>query len=303
MKYSPIILFAFNRLDALKNTVRSLQSNAESTESDLIVFVDGAREHKEGEKEKVQAVQEYIKSITGFKTVTYNFSEKNKGLAPSIISGVTEVLEQYGRAIVLEDDLYLSPSFLNYMNTMLDVYEKDERIMQISGYSTKIRNARQYHCDHYLSRRSHSWSWATWKDRWEIIDWEVRDYEELMSNKEFQKAFCEYGSDLIRMLKAWKIGLNNSWFVRFNYSMHKQGRFSVCPIRSLVRNDGFGLEATHCNAYNRYKIDFIDSYKTEWIIPEHIEWNEKLGKESVRFWSIPYRIYGKLMTYITYVIG
>lgn len=184
------------------------------------------------------------------------------------------------------------------MNTMLKAYEKDERVMQISGYSTKIRHAEKYHCDHYLSRRSHSWSWATWKDRWENIDWEVKDYDELISNKELQKSFCEYGSDMIRMLKGWKTGVNSSWYVRFNYSMHKQGRYAVCPIISLVRNEGFSADATHCNAYNQYKVDFMYNVKTEWVIPEYIEWNEKLGRESVRFWSIPYRIYGKIMTII-----
>ena len=296
---APIVLFAFNRLEPLKMCVASLLHNTEAAESDLIVFVDGPRATKEGESDKVEAVREYVKKIVGFKSVLYHFSEKNKGLAPSVISGVTEVIDQYGKVIVVEDDLYLAPSFLGYMNTMLDAYEQDERVMQVSGYSSLIRHPERYHCDHYFSRRAHSWSWATWKDRWDTIDWDVKDFDELANNKKRQRAFCEYGSDLFGMLKGWHDGLNSSWAVRFMYSMHKQGRFTVSPIRSLVRNDGFGEDATNCKTYDRYKIDFMSEQKTDWDISANKEWNKKLNKEAVRYWSIPYRIYGKIMTKLT----
>ena len=95
MNYAPIAVFAFNRLESLKNTIASLLANTESAESDLFVFVDGARETMESEKEKVLAVQEYVKTITGFKNLYYTFSEENKGLGSSIIAGVTEVIDKY----------------------------------------------------------------------------------------------------------------------------------------------------------------------------------------------------------------
>lgn len=43
---APVIIFAFNRLDALINVITSLLLNEEAQESDLFVFVDGAREGK-----------------------------------------------------------------------------------------------------------------------------------------------------------------------------------------------------------------------------------------------------------------
>lgn len=297
--YAPIVLFAFNRLEPLKRCITSLLENKEAAESDLIVYVDGPRVTKVDETEKVEAVREYVKTINGFKSITSHFSEVNKGLAPSIISGVTEVINQYERVIVLEDDLFLSPSFLCYMNKMLDVYEKDERVMQVSGYSSYIRHPEKYHCDHYFSRRAHSWSWATWRDRWETIDWEVKDFDELVASKKKRRAFCEYGSDLFGMLKGWHDGRNNSWAVRFMYSMHKQGKYTVSPMRSLVRNDGFGVDATNCVTYDRYKVDFMSERKDSWDIPAHKEWDRKLNLEAVRYWTIPYRIYGKIMTKLT----
>ena len=296
---APIAVVAFNRADTLRATLTSLAANPLADQSDLFIFIDGPRENKPGDDEKVDRVKAVAEAATGFKSVTVKASENNKGLAKSIIGAATELVNQYGKVIVVEDDLYLSPSFLTYMNTMLEAYKDDPRIMQVTGYSAKIRCPNRYHCDHYLTRRAHSWSWGTWKDRWETVDWEVKDFDELASSKEKQRAFCEYGSDLYGMLKGWKTGLNNSWFVRFTYSMHKQKRFSVAPIQSLVRNDGFGgPDATHCKGYNRYKVDFMADYKIDWNIPDYIEWDKTLDKEAVRYWSIPYRIYGKIMSNI-----
>ena len=293
---SPIAVIAFNRPNTLRSTLTSLAANPLADQSDLFIFIDGPRSQREGEEDKVRQVKVVASEAIGFKSVTIKASEENKGLAKSIIGAATELLNQYGRVILVEDDLYLSPSFLTYMNTMLTAYKDDDRVMQVTGFSTLIRHSERYHCDHYLSRRAHSWSWGTWKDRWETVDWEVRDFDKLAASKENQKAFCKYGSDLYGMLKGWKEGRNNSWYIRFNYSMHKQGKYAVAPIRSLVRNDGFGEGATHCNTYNRYKIDFNGEFVSEWNTLQHLVWNEQLGKESVRYWSIPYRIYGKLMT-------
>lgn len=295
---APIIVFAFNRVDTLQNTIESLKKNKEAKDSELYVFVDGPRLNKDGEKEQVLAVQEYVKTITGFKNINYKFSETNKGLAQSIISGTTLVINKYGKVIVVEDDLYVSPCFLTFMNILLDKYRNDQRIFQISGYGLKIKVPAEYKYDIYMHIRAHSWTWATWKDRWDTVDWEVKDYQDLVQNKKKQKAFNNGGSDLFKMLKGYMEGKNNSWYIRFTYSMFLQNKFGICPIKSLVINDGFRSQATHCNTYNRYTVDFFNEYKNDFLIPEHIEWNPIISKKVYKYWSIPYRIYGKMMSII-----
>lgn len=101
--------------------------NKESKDSDLFIFVDGARANKPNEKENVAKVQEYVKSITGFKHIETFFSPTNKGLGNSIIQGVTTVIGKYGKAIVLEDDLVFSPNFLAFMNEGLNRYETEQK--------------------------------------------------------------------------------------------------------------------------------------------------------------------------------
>lgn len=297
IRLAPIVIFAFNRPNALKNTIQSLLQNTEARESELYIFVDGARENYKGEAEKVLTIQQYVLSITGFKSVNYRFSKINQGLAKSIISGTTEIINKYGRAIIVEDDLYLSKSFLRYMNEMLNRYEDDRRVMQVTGYGAKLTKPYDYTWDVYLNERAHSWSWGTWKDRWESIDWDVKDFPQLQASWKLRRAFCKRGSDLYGMLKGYIDGRNNSWYIRFNYSMYKQHKYSVCPIRSLTCNDGFTAEATHCNTYNRYKIDFEEYHEGQFYAPEHLTPDERLMRDAVKYWSLRYRIYGKLRTY------
>lgn len=299
-KYAPIVVFAFNRLDSLKSTIASLLENKEASSSDLFVYVDGPRQTIDGEFEKVEQVKRYVESISGFHSLHYKFSDHNKGLANSIISGTTEIFESYDRLIVIEDDLFVSHSFLQFMNAMLDRFAHDERIMQVSGYGCKLNKKAisDYPYDVYINERAHSWSWATWKDRWISVDWSVSDFETLSKSKTLIKKFNKRGSDLYGMLKDYMEGKNQSWYIRFNYSMHKQGRYSVMPIKSLVKNDGFGNNATNCSGYNRYKVDFEIQHSGDFRVPDVLVPNEKIIRDSVRYWNLQYRVYGKFMTLI-----
>lgn len=184
----------------MKVCVSSLLQNKGVEKSDLIAYVDGPRKQREREEEQVESVRQYVKTIKGFKSLTYHFSDNNKGLANSIISGVTQVINQYGKAIIIEDDLCLAPSFLEYMNQMLSRFENDERIFQVSGYGPYISKQKMPLSDVYLNRRGQCWSWGTWKNRWELIDWNITDFDSFSHNTIQRKEWAYYGHDLYGML-------------------------------------------------------------------------------------------------------
>lgn len=292
--HAPVVVFGFNRPEVFCETIKALKNNSLAPESNLYIFIDGPRNNHD--VPKVAEVVKIAHAVTGFKSVTVNASSANKGLAQSIISGVTEIIEQYGKVIVVEDDLIVAPSFLTFMNQFLNKYEHDYRIFQISGFGVKIRPPKDYKYDIYINIRAQSWTWGTWKDRWKTVDWEVSDFIELSQDKKKQRAFNKGGSDLFGMLKGYMTGINNSWYIRFNYSMFKQKKYAIVPVKSLVLNEGFGAEATHCNTYNRYKVDFQRDEKHYFTSPCVIEPDSRLYQQAVKYWSIRYRIYGKIMT-------
>ena len=116
MKRIPVILFTYNRPELLRQTLESLSANTLASESDLIVYADGPKENASDlQKQKIQEVRAVIREKQWCKTVTIQESSVNKGLAQSIISGVSTALNKEDKVIVVEDDVLLSPYFLHYL--------------------------------------------------------------------------------------------------------------------------------------------------------------------------------------------
>ena len=145
---TPICLFTYNRLHETKQTVKALKENFLAMESDLFVFSDGPK--NDAGRLKVEAVRQFLTSVNGFKSVKVFESEQNKGLANSIISGVSQIIQKYGKVIVLEDDLITSTNFLNFMNQALDYYASKEKIFSISGFGHKVGLPADYPYDVFL---------------------------------------------------------------------------------------------------------------------------------------------------------
>ncbi len=284
---APVCLFVFKRLDLTKQVMASLQKNKLALQSDLHIFSDAAP--KEEDKIAVDEVRSFIKNVSGFKSVTLHIAEKNKGLANSIIAGVTEVIDEAGKAIVLEDDLILSTNFLDYMNGALTFYENDTRVFSVCGYTVPIKITDAV--DVYFTGRGSSWGWATWKDRWHRIDWDMKDYEEFKKDKAAQKRFNANGSDHSKLLHLQMTGQRNSWAIRWTYAQFRLNAYTVYPVVSTVANDGFGGNATHTSGTykSRFSTNLDESGKTNFHFTEpHI--NPKIFKQFLDTYSIKTRI-------------
>ncbi len=292
-KLAPIVLFAFNRLESLKSAVTSLLSNSEAAESVIHIYVDGARESKEGERQKVEAVQQYVRSIEGFKELHYIFSDENKGLGESIIGGVTEVINRYGRAIVLEDDLVVAPNFLSFMNNGLDRYEDLSKVFSICGYTNQVKPPKGYNYDIYFCSRSSSWGWATWADRWNTVDWKLDNWD---LYKDKGRAFNRWGgSDCFRMLRSVRFGEGDSWAIRFCFAQFLQDKLSLFPVVSRVKCDGFGGDGTNCKGWSRFKCEFDMSGRKTLRQPDDVVVDEQLYRSAMSYHSVAIRLYSRLM--------
>ena len=200
---APVILFVYNRPTHTLRTVDFLSKNKLAANSELIVFSDG---FKEEDKVQVSEVRKIIKTIKGFKSIRIIERNRNLGLARSVITGVTEVIAKYKKAIVLEDDIITSPQFLSFLNEALDFYKDDLNIFSLSGYNFPIKIPYNYLYNVYIAPRASSWGWATWGNRWNKADWDVADFESFIKDKDSVKKFNQGGSDLSIMLKRFKQG-------------------------------------------------------------------------------------------------
>ena len=244
--YAPLVIFAYKRADKLEKCLRALEKNQEIIDTELYIFCDGPK--KESDINDVQEVRELVREyrcISKFKKIEVVESDQNKGLANSIIGGVTEVIQKYGKIIVLEDDIMVTPFFLKYMNGALDYYEKYQQYGSISAYTLPLKKLKKYDKDVYVIRKGECWGWATWEDRWQNVDWQVGDYFSYLKDKKKRKEFEKLQNGLDKMLIAQMEGRIDSWAVRWCYHLFKNELLTVYPTESNVMNIGMDGSGTH----------------------------------------------------------
>ena len=238
--YAPIALFTYNRADHTQRAVESLLQNAEAKDSDLFIFSDGAKNEKA--IKGVEDNRKYIHNVIGFKSVTIVEREKNWGLANSLIAGITVVISKYGRVIVVEDDLILSPYFLKFMNDGLEKYKDDDRVSSISGF---IPNVEEKLPETFFLRFFHCWGWATWDRAWSLLNNDVRYLLRKLRFKSndfsLDGSMGSYG-----ILYCQKVGLVDSWYIRLYASFYLKGKLTLYPGKPMVENGGLDGSGTHC---------------------------------------------------------
>lgn len=240
---SPIALFVFNRPEHTRKTIKALAANRGANNHDLIVFCDGPK--YERDLDLVQEVQEIAHSAEGFRSVTVRTSEKNKGLAPSIIAGISDVLEANETVIVVEDDLVSSPGFLEWMQSGLDRYANEDRVISLHGYTYPIDNLP---CSFFI-RGADCWGWATWKRGWALFEPDGQKLMDEIKTRGLEYEF-EFGATYpyLRMLQDQIEGKNSSWAIRWYASAFLAEKLTLYPGVSFIKNIGFDGSGTHSSA-------------------------------------------------------
>lgn len=290
-EYAPVVLFVYNRPRHTAEVLNALSSNSIASETHLYVYSDAPR--RPDTLDDVQAVRHLIHGIRGFGDLTIIEREDNHGLARSIIEGVTQVISRHGSAIVLEDDLVTSPTFLTFMNHGLEVYKNRPDILSITGFSFPTRFMRFPESTHdtvYLNIRPMSWSWATWRDRWNRVDWEVSDYSRFISSKDAVRHLNRGGTDLAGLLKLHMEQRIDSWYIRWAYHASKEGLLTVYPTKSFVNNIGHDGTGVHCGV----STDPIYSHaemngQTNVRLPHDLTLDPTIVKRFNRAFNIPLR--------------
>lgn len=241
MPCAPIALFVYNRPTHTRKTVEALLRNTQAAESQLFIFSDGPKNAKA--EEGVRMVRDYIQTIQGFKQVTLKLQSENRGLANSIIAGVTELLQVHDMVIVLEDDLVTGRYFLQFMNDALEYYKQEERVVSVHGYVYPVRGALP---ETFFLKGADCWGWATWKRGWDTFRADGKELLAELESKKLTQAF-DFGGvyPYTRMLKQQILGMNNSWAIRWYASAFLADKLTLYPGHSLVANIGFDNTGTH----------------------------------------------------------
>jgi hypothetical protein len=252
MNRPPVALFAWRRPDHLRRVLESLEANPEAMETDVIAYCDAPAkpEHQDGCKQ----VRAMLRESWGFRSLRVVERELNLGLAGNIVSGVTETVQAHGRAIVLEDDLVVSPAFLGWMGRAMDLYADAPEVASVHGYWYPVP---QTVPDSFFLRGADCWGWGVWERSWRVFRPDGAALLAEIERRGLEWSFDGDGSfPYVPMLRGQIEGRNDSWAIRWHASTFLAGMYTLFPGRSLVANIGAdGTGSNHVERDERYTVE------------------------------------------------
>jgi hypothetical protein len=266
--------------------LETLASNELAAASTLYIYSDGPKENASPDLlRRIADIRKLIRSRQWCKEVVLFESEKNKGLARSVTEGVTAVLNQHGKAIVIEDDVLLSRHFLSYMNRALDRYADNAKVGSIAGWN--------YFCsgkltDNFFFRLPDSVSWAVYARSWKLFEPDIDKILTTIEQRQLTSTLNVGDAvDLIKTLQQQKERMVDSWAVKWTASCIINGLLTLYPSVSLTKHMGYGETSTHCK-------DDFDEFNYKLRVAQHeiqlteipVEENEK----AVRYYQNFYRL-------------
>jgi hypothetical protein len=270
----PVVLFAYKRPEHLKKVLEGLRINKVPL---IFAFCDGPRSRSE--EEPVKKVRGLLQQVDWceIKTVEH---PKNIGLAQNIRSGITAVMEQFDKVVVVEDDIVLKAGAYEYVSAALRHYENSENVMSISMWCDDFLSAGQPDTG-FFSKRFVCWGWGTYRKYWQTY------VEEPMAifNKAQRLGLkpLEWGADIeAQVNEAEKRRL---WYVGYLLQHFINDKISYFPKHPLVTNigiDGSG-ENILAGALHPVTVD-AGPVRIPAIWPEPVM-DKKIAKKFARFFE------------------
>ena len=283
MDLAPIVLFVYNRPWHTQQTLEALAQNILADQSELIVYADGPKVHAtDAERSEIEKVRELILSCQWCKTVKLITSETNKGLAHSIIDGVTTTVNNYGKIIVLEDDIVTSKGFLSYMNDALSFYANEEKVMHISGYMFPVRMKLP---ETLFYNTASCWGWGTWARSWKYFS---NDASQLLLDIYYKKSIPSFSYNnttaFITQLEKNISGEILTWAIKWYASFFLQNGFALHPYPSLTNNIGHDLSGIHCGTNDAFYNNQLAEHITVVKIP--LKENKQIIKPIAKIYNL-----------------
>jgi len=239
---APVVLLTYNRPRHTLETLRALAANNLAAQTPLIVYSDAAK--SEANAPQVAEVRKQLNAINGFASVTIHERERNFGLADSIADGVTNTVRDHGRAIVLEDDIVVSPYFLEYMNAALVRYEHEERVMHIAAHMLPI--LADGLPESFFLRQSSCWGWATWARAWRHFHRRGQEFIQTFTTDDIRRFNLDGAYDYWSQLLSNESGALKTWAVYWYACVFSKGGLCLHPKQSLAQNIGFDGSGENC---------------------------------------------------------
>ncbi len=260
---APLLVIFFNRPNLLKKNLKKLSSFLPPV---IFFAIDGPKNAKDSLL--IHEGIELINEIVDWKcNIEFLISDKNYGCDVWVPKAIDWFFTRTNQGIILEDDCLIDENFYKFSSSLLEFYENNDAIMNISAanfQSQKIGIA-----DYYFSLYPTNWAWATWARAWKKFDpdmkeWASRDnswLSNLLKDKSQYKYWVRFFNGLVNKKYTY-------WDAKWVYSIWISGGLSITPNFNLVSNIGFGDDATHTKSISKGMAALIDKVDLPLIHPD-----------------------------------
>lgn len=239
-----VLMLVFNRPDVTEQVFQAVR-NARPPR--LYVAADGPRPGRPQDEETTAQVREVFKQVDWPCEVHTRFLTENLGCRNAVSSAIDWFFSKEEQGIVLEDDVLPSPAFFSYCDTMLERYKHDERVFSVVG-NNLVEPWYQHPESYFFSKVFFVWGWASWRRAWQHYDVNMSAWPNTRlqvnalpytPNQKLHHAYWDLVFDL-----AFKNQIS-TWDHQWTFAHWENNAVCVTPANNLVRNIGFGADATH----------------------------------------------------------
>lgn len=231
--------------------------------TDLYIFSDFPEKEKDITLSKQS--KRIVSDINWKCNLRVNFSKKHLGCKHSVSNGIDWFFSNVDRGIILEDDCLPNQSFFYFCDNLLKKYSNNKKIMSISGTNYVPEHISKNNSDYFFSYYGGVWGWATWKRAWNKYDLNMKSWNQDSSKKQVKKVLDDPIQFLHRKYLFDKSYYNkiDTWDYAWSYARLINKGLTIIPKKSLIKNIGFGANATHTkgvkNAFDKIKRNKISN--------------------------------------------
>ena len=237
MVETPVLFVTFVRPDYARQTWEGIKATKPKT---LYFYSNKGRAEKEGEVERNNEIRSYINEIDWDCDLHIFFREECVNVYDSLRGAIDWLFDNEERGIILEEDCVPTKAFFSFVDQMIEKCKEDKRVWCISGDNIIKQNPSGY--DYMFSHLHAMYGWASWRDRWRMVNWDhlyIKEtidehiYYRLFKTKEQAKAKEKALSNMEDMLYRTKC-----WDYIFGLCMDQYHALTVQPKEHLVKNIG-----------------------------------------------------------------
>jgi len=284
--FAPVLICTLNRHEHFSRCVKSLAKCLYSDKTELYIALDYPS--NQAQLDGYTKINAFLPKIKGFKNIIIIKRTKNLGAEQNYLEAQKEIFLNNDRIIISEDDNVFAPSFLEFVNTGLCVYENRPDIYSISGYNSPFTMPSWYKYDIYLRTGFTGWGVGGWRDKWNKVDRSSEYYNSILCNKEnYKKLKRNYQIYLPQLLKIRDTGIITGDGLLFLYLLDKN-MYSVYPVKTRVKNNGHDGSGENCGYNEKYLNQKVYNGAEDVCFPFDLQPNEELAKYIIKQLQPPF---------------